>query len=306
MMMRRGWKLFLVVGLTFVGCKTTEHQSHRPVYPCQPPPCDGTAVVPRPLVPAPQVPPPGVVLPGPGAPPVTPAPGPGPVPPGERQSFAPPQSPQETASWRPLYEPGVRLLKPEPLEPDAGKAEVRISPPSPLPSAPPPVARINPPEKDKEPVSPLPVGIAHFTELKANTIATGFRPHPTDGIPWLQEKGFRSIVYLRDPGVNDANDRRLIEKYGLKYYSLEVSPDSLSRELVAKLKDIIAESNNVPLFVYDKDGTCTGAMFYLYLRQYDSMSDEAARVRAARLGLKDDESPGAKAWWTAIQGVMDR
>ena len=62
----------------------------------------------------------------------------------------------------------------------------------------------------------------------------------------------------------------------------------------------------MPLFVYDKDGTCTGAMLYLYLRLYDSMSEEAARVRAAQLGLKDDESPASKAWWAAIRNVLDK
>ena len=47
----------------------------------------------------------------------------------------------------------------------------------------------------------------------------------------LQEKGYRSIVYLRSPEASDVNDRRLIEKYGLKFYSFEVSPEALSRDL---------------------------------------------------------------------------
>jgi protein tyrosine phosphatase (PTP) superfamily phosphohydrolase (DUF442 family) len=194
------------------------------------------------------------------------------------------------------------------LSPDAGRFEQHSSPSAPIPSvSPPPVAKIPAPEKDKDRgVSSLPVGIAHFTELKPDSISTGFRPHPTDGIPWLQDKGYRCIIYLRAPDVSDVNDRRLIERYGLKYHSLEVAPDSLSRELVARLSDIISETGNTPLFVYDKDGTCTGALFYLYLRLYDKMSDEQARVRAAQLGLKDDETQDNKAWWTAIQKVLQQ
>jgi protein tyrosine phosphatase (PTP) superfamily phosphohydrolase (DUF442 family) len=197
-------------------------------------------------------------------------------------------------------------LPPEALSPGAERTDQHSASPAPLPPASqPPVAKNPAPEKERDrSVSSLPVGIAHFTEIKPDSISAGFRPHPTDGIPWLQDKGYRCIVYLRAPGASDVNDRRLIERYGLKYRSLEVAPDSLTRELVGQLNDIISETGNTPLFVYDKDGTCTGALFYLYLRLYDKMSDEQARVRAAQLGLKDDEAEENKAWWAAIQRVL--
>src|SRR5438105_5774700 len=169
-MLRRAWQLAVIIGLTFLGCKTTEQQTYRPVYPVPPP--DGGVIVPRPLPPGPQLPPgPSSLPPGPAIRPGTPCPPAGDLPPSTHQSFSLPQPAPEASCWRPLYEPGVRLLKPEALPPESSRTEVRAAPPPSLPAAPlPPVARINPPQK--EPLAwRTPVGIEHFTDLKTDSIS---------------------------------------------------------------------------------------------------------------------------------------
>jgi protein tyrosine phosphatase (PTP) superfamily phosphohydrolase (DUF442 family) len=299
----RQFVLLVAAGLGVAGCQTPQHQTSL-VTPsqssyCSADPgkyCPGQRLIPQPMPPAGYPPAPGV-RPGPGVQLGTPCPPGVDVRPSQRQSFAPPLA-GDDSRWGPPSEAGVRLLTPAPLNPDPAGAQVRASPPEPLRTAPKVEA------DNREPVPELPVGIAHFTDVKGDKIAAGFRPHPTDGIPWLQARGYRTILYLRAPDVADANDRKLIERYGLKYVSVTVSPELLTRELVDQLKDLIADSADRPLFVYDKDGAATAAMFYLYFRLYDNMPEEKARSRAMQLGLKDDASLEAQSWWNAIRKVL--
>src|ERR1051326_8996052 len=101
---------------------TSSTESYYPA-PCPPAPCHTGSLVPQPLPSGTQPPPPGATLPPGRIQMGTPLPAD--VPPGSHQSFAPPQSPVDPACWRPFGEPGVRLLKPEALSPDAAKSEVR-------------------------------------------------------------------------------------------------------------------------------------------------------------------------------------
>jgi hypothetical protein len=209
-----------------------------------------------------------------------------------------PPAPPAPSGWHSAGEPGVRLQVPGPLAPETTKSDARAAQPDPTP----PPAR--PEVEERQSLSPLPVGIAHFTEIKPESIAAGFRPHPTDGIPWLQGKGYRTVLHFRQPGSSDANDRRLMEKYGLKFISLEVAPELLTRDLVDQVTAIAADNNSLPLFIYDTDGNATGAVFFLYFRLRDNMSEEKAKSRAAQLGLRDETTPEGQAWWIAIRKIL--
>ena len=50
-------------------------------------------------------------------------------------------------------------------------------------------------------------------------------------------------------------------------------------------------------------GSLTGASWYLYFRQTERLSDDAARVRAGRLGLRDPADADGRAIWDAIRRV---
>ncbi len=143
----------------------------------------------------------------------------------------------------------------------------------------------------------FPDGISGFMEVK-DRVAAGLRPEP-EGLDWLKEHGYKTVLHIRRPGTAHSADREQIEKRGMKYLSLEVSADILNASLAAEFNAIVAERGNRPLFVYDKDGTLAGAMWYLYFRIAESMLPEAARVRAGQLGLKTT----ATELWIAIQKV---
>ena len=51
-----------------------------------------------------------------------------------------------------------------------------------------------------------------------------------------------------------------------------------------------------------KDGVANGGLWYLHFRTADQESDEVARMKAARLGLKEDGE--AREMWLAIQHLL--
>ena len=225
------------------------------------------------------VPPPGAVVVPPnglpqGAPVVTPeAPVPG-IPAPDIRNYTPPTDPNPPA-WRPSPDSSGRIV-PEP-DPRRGKAG-----------------------SDERSTTPaMPVGIPQFAEIKKN-VASGLRPTHLEGLQWLKDNGYRTALYIKAPGDSDDADRKQFEeKCGMKYASLTVSPDTLSLELVDQFNAMIDPANR-PLFIYDKDGSLAGALWYLHFRMVDQQSDENARAAAARIGLKEEH----KDLWVAIQKIL--
>ena len=129
------------------------------------------------------------------------------------------------------------------------------------------------------------------------SVASGLKPYP-DGLTWLKGKGYRTVLHVRLPGQDDSADRELIEKRGLRYLSLEVSPETLTEEKIKDFNRVVNDEGNLPLFVYDKEGMLAGGLWYLYLRTSEMVSEDEARTKAASLGFKPDEH---KAMWQAIQ-----
>lgn len=190
------------------------------------------------------------------------------------------------SAGQPSGQPGVQLAPPS-SQPYAGSSQKL----NPLPS--------------QEPASgqaSLPA-IPQFAEVKNGKLSSGLRPHPIDGLSWLQARGYRAVLCLRAPGEEDSADRRLAEKHGMRYLTLEVSMATLTRETADQFNQIVSDPENQPLFVYDRDGVLAGALWYLHFRMVEHYSPEVARSQAARLGLKSDQSPEAIAAWAAVEKI---
>lgn len=167
----------------------------------------------------------------------------------------------------------------------------------------PPLAQIPAGGIDARPApSALPVGIPQFALAKAE-VATGLKPL-LDGLDWLQANGYRMVLHVRMPGEDDSADRQQIEKRGLKYAALEVSPQSLSQPIVDEFSRLVRDAKDYPLFVYDRDGYLAGGLWYLHFRLIDLQPDEPARVRAARLGFREDSEGTGRQMWLAIQKLL--
>jgi protein tyrosine phosphatase (PTP) superfamily phosphohydrolase (DUF442 family) len=200
--------------------------------------------------------------------------------PGTSRAPAPPAAP-----------PRVFLQQPEPVAPAPESRSYTPQTPEP------------PPARDDSSASPaLPVDIPEFAAVKTN-IASGQEPF-AGGIAWLKSHGYRTVLHVRSPGEDDSTIRSQFEKSGLRYLSPEVSPQTLSREIVDQFNRLVADANNLPLFVYDKDGSLAGALWYLHFRLVDQATEEKAREDVERLGFKQDRSEAHLKMWLAVQNLL--
>jgi len=190
-----------------------------------------------------------------------------------------------------------------------GDAAIRLGTPEAItgvgPNAPP---RLYPPDKTAEPptnTSPtaLPVGIPQFATAMDN-VATGLRPSLDDGLDWLQVRGYRTVVHIRPPGDTDSADRKQVEKRGMTYLALEVSPQTLSKAVVDEMGRVVRDTSAHPVFIYDRDGSLAGGLWYLYFRTILQLSDDVSRVRAGALGLREDRDGDQRDMWLAVQKYL--
>jgi protein tyrosine phosphatase (PTP) superfamily phosphohydrolase (DUF442 family) len=238
------------------------------------------------LPPSPLTPLQGAPLPGPQPPPV--------VLPGTASAVPPAPLPQ-TAPPPAIAEAGPLPSAPAAVPPAAEGPQVRLSAPE---TPPPPLANVPPQPRVREergggeqPGTPsLPVGIPQFAQVKKG-VASGLRPI-LDGLDWLANNGYRTALHVHLPGQDDSSDRRQFEQRGLRFVSLAVSPETLSRDVVDQFNHAVNDVGNQPLFVYDQDGNLAGALWYLYFRTAEGAGDEDARIRAARLGFRTDTPEG--------------
>jgi protein tyrosine phosphatase (PTP) superfamily phosphohydrolase (DUF442 family) len=149
----------------------------------------------------------------------------------------------------------------------------------------------------------LPVDIPGFANVKSR-VATGQRPFP-DGVTWLRDRGYRTVLHIRAPGTDDAAARREFERANIRYLTLEVSPSALSKELVDRFNRLVADEGNLPLFVYDRDGSLAGGLWYLHSRLVEGYSDEKARAEAARLGFRQEQDDNHRTMWIAVQKLLE-
>ena len=193
--------------------------------------------------------------------------------------------------WQPA-DSGVQLGAPEPLAGIGPKASQRLYPPD--KTAEPPVNKST---------TALPVGIPQFATAMDN-VTSGLRPSLDDGLDWLQARGYRTVVQIRLPGETDATDRKQVEKRGMKYLSIEVSPQTLTKAMIQDFSRIVRDTSGQPVFIYDRDGALAGALWYLYFRTAEQFPDDVARVRAGALGLREDREGSHRDMWLAVQKYL--
>jgi hypothetical protein len=260
-----------------------------------PVPVPGAVAVPVPAPATAPAPPPaaGLGTPVPPAPPdAGAAPPPPPPPPPEENPTA-----ADGGSARSEQPPSVRLGPPGTIRRDSALA--------PAPGKEPPAANVPlgpAPSTREERESPGAFDIPGYVVARPN-VAGGLRPFP-DGVNWLKKSGYKAVLHLRAPGADDSADRRLFEKKGLRYLALDASPARLTKELFDRFVRLVSDTDNHPLYVYDKDGAAAGGLWYLYFRVYLKQSDEKARTEAQRLGLRFNDDDEHKAMWLAVQTLL--
>lgn len=227
-----------------------------------------------------------------------------PPPPGPAGAGLPGASGKTEANWQPAdarapspFEGRVLLAPPEPIKGEAESKETQKNLYPPLPEA----------GASKEPPLPgtsLPVGIPQFAHVTPK-ISAGLRPDLDDGLGWLKINNYRTVVHIRLTGEKDDADRAQAEKRGLKYVSLEVSPNLLGKETVDEFFKLLRDPQQQPVFVYDRDGALAGGLWYLWFRQIEEATDDVARIRARSLGLREDREGAHRDMWQTVQKYLN-
>jgi protein tyrosine phosphatase (PTP) superfamily phosphohydrolase (DUF442 family) len=191
--------------------------------------------------------------------------------------------------------PQVRLLGPETVPGDTGGGGGNA--PGVGESARP----TQPPSSEEPPA--LNADVPGFAVVKPR-VASGQKPF-ADGLNWLKDKGYRTVLHIRPPGEDDSAVRRQFEAKGFRYLSLEVSPQALTPEIVDRFNRIVTDTNNLPLYVYDRDSSLVGGLWFLHFRIIDGLANEKATAEAARLGLNPDADAGPhREMWLAVQKYL--
>jgi len=204
--------------------------------------------------------------------------------PGEvtRSSSAPPVAPPAGPASKPSDDtkkrPEVKRETPAPAANELDLTSATIPAPEPSPSA---------------SVGP---GITRFVavdlKLAGGSVPTGA------GLNWLVEKGYRTVLDLRESSEVPSSFIAEVTNHGLRYVALPIGLKSIDRDHLTRFNFEIAAGEARPLFFFDSDGTRAGALWYIRRITNDRVNRQMARREAEELGLSD---PG---YWSAVTNFV--
>ena len=153
------------------------------------------------------------------------------------------------------------------------------------------------PAADRVPAEPGEVtvapGIRRFVALEPK-LSGGSLPSPA-GLDWLAEKGYRTLLDLREASEVDPAFIEEVANRGLRYVALPIGLKKVDAPHVDRFNLEIALSDARPLYFCDSDGTRAGVLWYLRRLTVDKVDEPAAARR-----------PPSSAWPIAITGRRPR
>ena len=99
-------------------------------------------------------------------------------------------------------------------------------------------------------------GISRFVAVDLK-LAGGSAPSP-DGLKWLVEKGYRTVLDLRESSEVPPTFIAEVTGMGLRYVALPISVKTIDRDHVDRFNFEVAAGEARPLFFFDSDGTRAG------------------------------------------------
>jgi protein tyrosine phosphatase (PTP) superfamily phosphohydrolase (DUF442 family) len=139
-------------------------------------------------------------------------------------------------------------------------------------------------------------GLARFVAVDLK-LAGGSTPSSA-GLAWLVEKGYRTVLDLRESSEVPPSFIAEVTKLGLRYVALPIGLGSIDRDHLNRFNFEIAASEARPLFFFDSDGTRAGAFWYIRRITTDRVDQQIARREAEELGLSD------KSYWSAVTNFV--
>jgi protein tyrosine phosphatase (PTP) superfamily phosphohydrolase (DUF442 family) len=128
-------------------------------------------------------------------------------------------------------------------------------------------------------------GVKRFAAVEPKLAGGGLPSR--DGLDWLSEKGYKTLVDLRDPGDVQSSFLADVSRRGLRYISLPISLNTLDRDHVSRFEFEISLADARPLYFFDTDGNRAGMLWYVHRMTdgKDSYDAEEAMRQAGEVGL---------------------
>jgi protein tyrosine phosphatase (PTP) superfamily phosphohydrolase (DUF442 family) len=139
-------------------------------------------------------------------------------------------------------------------------------------------------------------GINRFVAVDLK-LAGGSAP-ASDGLKWLADKGYRTVLDLRESSEVPSTFIAEVTGLGLRYIALPINVKAIDRAHVDRFNFEVAAGEARPLFFFDSDGTRAGALWYIRRIANDRMDHQIARREAEGLGLTD------RGAWTAATNYV--
>ncbi len=127
-------------------------------------------------------------------------------------------------------------------------------------------------------------GIARFASVDPR-LAGGSLPSAA-GLGWLVEKGYRTILDLRESSEVSPSFIAEAARRGLRYVALPINLRSLDHDRLARFQFELAAPEARPLFFFDSDGSRAGALWYIRRVTQDRVDPQLARREAEDIGLR--------------------
>jgi protein tyrosine phosphatase (PTP) superfamily phosphohydrolase (DUF442 family) len=188
-----------------------------------------------------------------------------------------------------------KLEPPEDLAPSAvpppateipPRAQVAPAPEPPVPAPPAPEANSNTPLTPTPAAVSVAPGIHHFSAVELR-LAGGSLPN-SQGLEWLAEKGYKTLLDLRESGEVQPSFLAEVQKNHLRYVSLPVTLKTVNTESLNRFNLELAMAEQRPLYFCDTDGNRAGALWFVRRIQVDHVDLQTARREAQDLGLADE------------------
>ncbi len=125
-------------------------------------------------------------------------------------------------------------------------------------------------------------GIARFVAVDLR-LAAGSVPSAA-GLDWLAEKGYKTLVDLRESSETNLPFITEVTRRGLRYIALPVGLKSIDRRHVTSFNLELAMSEARPLYFFDSDGTRAGTFWYIRRIAIDRVNNDIARARPRTSG----------------------
>lgn len=147
-------------------------------------------------------------------------------------------------------------------------------------------------------------GIARFVAVDLK-LAGGSAPNNI-GLSWLADKGYRTLVDLRQPSEVPAGFIGEVSRAGLRYIALPIDLASIDAKSISRFNFEIAAGEARPTFFFDSNGGRAGALWYIKRMISDKVDHPIARREAEEIGIASQSDWAAASAYVAQNGVIPR